>query len=52
MEIFGVLSGNMKVNHSVDSPSLFAGNFCLLPASESASLTFESTTSFLRVRAG
>ncbi len=52
MEIFGVLSGKMKVEHAVDSPLLSPGDFCLVPASENATLKFESAISFLRVRAG
>ena len=53
MEIFGILSGKVQVQHSTETVSLKAGDFCLNPAVvQNSVLRFETDVSLLRVRAG
>lgn len=53
MQILGVTTGELLVEHYPDQILLHAGRFCLLPASlEKVVISAEKPCSFLRIRAG
>lgn len=52
MQIIGVLKGSLQIEHRSQDVSLQAGQFCLLPASESVTLNNQGPVSFLRIEAG
>lgn len=49
MEIIGVLSGSLKVEHPAQNLSLNPGEFCLIPASEAVELKSDGAVAFLKV---
>ena len=51
MQIVGALQGSLEIEHPIQSVVLHPGEFCLIPASESATLTSDKPVSFLRVTA-
>ncbi|MBA4148703.1 MAG: class I mannose-6-phosphate isomerase [Verrucomicrobia bacterium] len=52
MQIFGVLKGSLQIENPTQNVSLRAGNFCLVPASENATVKNDGAVSFLRIHAG
>ena len=52
MQIIGVLKGSLEIVHPGENVHLQAGEFCLLPAQESATLKNKGAVSYLRIEAG